>query len=594
MKPTHFRGKLRNKLFVVIAIVSVVPIVFVGALSWFSLTASHRVDVANLEDALLAEKLNEVRGTLQGLVAELQPNVIANNAQAIEATGPILLAQVFAAGKQFGLQSVSLVGLDGREVGSISAAYPQGAPTSTFADMSAASWFADVRGGKAYVSDEVDFSGSDPAITIAAPVKNQSGSAAFILTGTFALSAVEGAIRDAVLGDTGYLYLVDRNGKVIASSVNGPAQTADVSGMGIVKEVIQGKDFSGSDGQTRYVNFMGNPVVAAGRFVPQFGWGILAEWPAHEADASVNDILYKDLIVLGAAIAAVIAAGILLANLIVRPVRTLERGTELVAEGKFDTEVKIGTHDELEELGAAFNSMTAGLKRLEELKNEFVFIAAHELRTPVAAMKGYLTLILQGLAGTVDDTAKAFIEKVVKSNDRLAQLVNDLLEVSRSENGKLVIKVAPTDIAEPIKSVLSELQSLADKAQVRMVYEPPANLPRALADADRLKEVTMNLVGNAIKYMGHPGTITIANELTANELITHVSDTGLGISKEAQAKLFEKFYRVQTDYTKDIQGTGLGLFIVKEIIEKMNGKIWVGSEEGRGSVFIFSLPIARS
>jgi signal transduction histidine kinase len=113
-----------------------------------------------------------------------------------------------------------------------------------------------------------------------------------------------------------------------------------------------------------------------------------------------------------------------------------------------------------------------------------------------------------------------------------------------------------------------------------------------MADADRLKEVLINLVGNSIKYMGGAGTVTISHEVQGNNLVTHVKDTGLGMSKEAQAKLFEKFYRVQTEKTKQIQGTGLGLFIVKEIIEKMNGKIAVSSEEGKGSDFYFSLPIA--
>jgi len=123
-------------------------------------------------------------------------------------------------------------------------------------------------------------------------------------------------------------------------------------------------------------------------------------------------------------------------------------------------------------------------------------------------------------------------------------------------------------------------------------YEIPEGLPKVLADQDRIKEVVVNLVGNAIKYNAEGGHVWVAHEVKGREVITRVNDDGFGISKEAQAKLFEKFYRVQTDKTRDITGTGLGLFIVKEIIEKMNGKIFVESEEGRGSVFGFSLPAA--
>jgi signal transduction histidine kinase len=209
-------------------------------------------------------------------------------------------------------------------------------------------------------------------------------------------------------------------------------------------------------------------------------------------------------------------------------------------------------------------------------------------------MKGYLQLILEGTTGAISDGTRAFIEKVIASNQRLIQLVNDLLEVARSQAGRLTIQVAPIDLAASISSSLDELKSLADEKSVTMAYQPPADLPHVLADTDRVKEVVVNLVGNAIKYMGGAGSVAVSHEVADGHVITHVADTGLGISKEAQEKLFQKFYRVQTDKTKEITGTGLGLFIVKEIIEKMNGTIWATSEEGKGSVFSFSLPIANA
>jgi signal transduction histidine kinase len=220
-----------------------------------------------------------------------------------------------------------------------------------------------------------------------------------------------------------------------------------------------------------------------------------------------------------------------------------------------------------------------------------VFVAAHELRTPVAAMKGYLELILGGATGGVNDATREYIEKIIASDKRLVALVNDLLEVARSEAGRLTIKVAPTDIAPAIRGTLDELRSLADEKSIQLIYEPSADLPKVMADADRIKEVTVNLVGNAIKYMGGAGTVTVTHERVGGDLITHIADTGLGIPKDAEKKLFEKFYRVQTEKTKDITGTGLGLFIVREIIEKMGGTIQVASEEGKGSIFSFGLPV---
>jgi len=238
--------------------------------------------------------------------------------------------------------------------------------------------------------------------------------------------------------------------------------------------------------------------------------------------------------------------------------------------------------------------MIEGLKELEELQEEFVFVAAHELRTPVTAIKGYVQLVLEETTGPIDKQAKEFLSKVVDANNRLLQLVEDLLEVARSEAGRLIIEVAPIDIIKPIEGVYDQLKPLADEKNVSLVYKPK-DVPKVMADEKRINEIVVNLVGNAIKYMGGEGIITISHEKDEdkNMLITHVADNGMGMSKEGMENLFQKFYRVQTEETQEITGTGLGLFIVKQIIEKMGGTIWVESEEGKGSVFSFSLPISK-
>ena len=141
------------------------------------------------------------------------------------------------------------------------------------------------------------------------------------------------------------------------------------------------------------------------------------------------------------------------------------------------------------------------------------------------------------------------------------------------------------------RATLEELKPLLDEKKIAMNYEAD-DIPLVLADSIRLREVMVNLVGNAIKYSPKGGKVLITHEVSGKELTTHIKDTGFGISFEAQKKLFGKFYRVQTKETKDIPGTGLGLFIVKQIIEKMGGRIWVESKEGEGSTFSFALPVA--
>lgn len=275
---------------------------------------------------------------------------------------------------------------------------------------------------------------------------------------------------------------------------------------------------------------------------------------------------------------------------IINPINQIKIGIGEIEKGNFSKKVSIQTRDELSEVGNAFNRMADGLKRLEELRNEFVFIAAHELRTPVTAIRGYVSLVLEDAETALNKEVMELLDKVRQASERLNNLVDDLLEIARSEAGRLEIKVTPIDIKDPVRVALSEVKVLADQKSIALVYDPPSVLPHIMADATRLKEVMVNVVGNAIKYTPGTGTVTISHEIHDNELVTRIQDTGIGMSGEAQKRLFEKFYRVQTEKTRNIQGTGLGLFIVKEIIEKMGGRIWVASEENRGSTFSFSLP----
>ena len=587
-----FKGKLRNKIFLMMALVSIVPVVVAGFLSVWSITLSHKIDVANLEGVLIEQKRNEIKNFMDNVVGNLQLRVAYEQVSDIDPQAKkILLTQMLSGIPE--LEDIAFIGLDGKETLRYNKAYPDGVPENDLRDQSGLEKFVLTKDGKDYIGPLYHTLGG-PMVTIASPAKNKNGVVISILSGEVRLNRIKDIVSGARLGREGYLTLVDQGGFIVASGADRLIPRVSIKNLALVLGVLSGKDFLGPDQQTIYKSvFGGEEVVAAAKFLPEYGWGLISEWPIKEADASLNELLYNNLLVLAVVVVAVILASVLLATIIVRPIRALEVGTERVAEGKFEEVIAIKTGDELEELGESFNKMMAGLKRLEELKDEFVFIAAHELRTPVAAMKGYLSLVLDGTTGAINEKTKDFVQKVLHANERLVQLVNDLLEVSRSEAGRLVIKVAPIDLATPIHEVLSELEKMAEEKKVELVHEAPPGLPKVLADPDRLKEVMINLVGNSIKYMGGSGTVTISYEPTTNTLITHIKDTGLGMSKEAQAKLFEKFYRVSTEKTKNITGTGLGLFIVKEIVEKMGGKIWAESEgEGRGSTFSFSLPIA--
>jgi len=230
--------------------------------------------------------------------------------------------------------------------------------------------------------------------------------------------------------------------------------------------------------------------------------------------------------------------------------------------------------------------------RVDQLKNEFVYVAAHELRNPVSAIRMLVDIIYNDKRVTVEPVLRGYLAKIQEANERLLNLVEDLLEVSRTEAGRLKIHVGPQDIVAIVNGLLSELRPGAAAKGLTIRYSPPAQLPRVAADEIKLKEILTNLIGNAIKYNVTEGSVTIEHMIEEGLLVTRVSDTGIGISEADRQKLFQKFWRSEDMAVRAQAGTGLGLFIVKELVERMGGRIWVESHHGEGSIFSFSLPTA--
>jgi len=233
------------------------------------------------------------------------------------------------------------------------------------------------------------------------------------------------------------------------------------------------------------------------------------------------------------------------------------------------------------------------LKQFDKLKDEFVSLASHELRTPMTAIKSYLWLFLEMKDLPLNEKQKTYIERAYQSTDRLISLVNDMLNVSRIESGRLNITIKPFDLNKLLTEVIQELKPSAIKQQVNLeLVLTDNNLPSALGDINKIREVIINLVGNSLKFTTPGGTITIRIYRDKDMIITQVKDTGKGISQEDLPKLFHKFQTVGSNYLTKMnsQGTGLGLYLSKSIVAMHDGTIWAESEgEGKGSSFFFSL-----
>lgn len=231
-------------------------------------------------------------------------------------------------------------------------------------------------------------------------------------------------------------------------------------------------------------------------------------------------------------------------------------------------------------------------EELEQMKLDFVSMASHELKTPLTSVVGYLSVFLNETRDKLPKESLELLDKAVIATQQLQTLIQNLLNVNKIEREQLSVFPQPVDYQAIVSKAVEDLRSQAAQKQIILSLNlPPQELPKVLADPIRVGEVITNLLSNAINYTNPGGKVEVTASLSPVELTTTVSDTGIGIPKEAITHLFNKFYRVSNAQQRANKGTGLGLYISKSIIEKLHGRIWVESEVGKGSKFSFTLPI---
>ncbi len=228
-------------------------------------------------------------------------------------------------------------------------------------------------------------------------------------------------------------------------------------------------------------------------------------------------------------------------------------------------------------------------KELERMKSNFLSVVSHELRTPLHAIKGFVNIILMGKTGPVTEIQRDFLETVQEQTNNLQRLIDDLLEFSRLESGRSTIRLQPVDIPVVVEAVLDKLALAADSAQVTLINRTPEDIPSILADPWRLEQVVTNLVDNAIKFTPAQGQVVVTAQDVGDYIQVSVSDTGIGIPRDQQERIFDRFYQVDSGANRQYKGTGLGLTICRHIVEHHRGRIWVESEPGQGATFHFTI-----
>lgn len=294
---------------------------------------------------------------------------------------------------------------------------------------------------------------------------------------------------------------------------------------------------------------------------------------------------------LGYAVTASVVAALIvswiLSRRIVAPVRTLTLASEHIADGKYSERVQVHGSDEIAQLASRFNLMASQLEQVELMRRQLIGDVTHELRTPLTSIKGYMEGLVDGVLPANAET----FNQIHREADRLSRLVDDLQELSRVEAKAYSLEIRSVNVSSLVQTTLKRLSPQAAAKRILLRSNLPADLDPVLADEDRITQVLVNLVANAVQYTPEGGEVSISAKRHANEVLISIRDTGIGIPQEHLADIFTRFYRVDKSRSRNAGGgSGIGLTIARHIVEAHGGRIWVESAgEGQGSRFTFTL-----
>ena len=458
---------------------------------------------------------------------------------------------------------------------------------------------------------------------------------------TLAMAALEGAggvtiiqinlkfIADVVaqmrFGEAGQAYVVDSADKLVAH----PNLSLVLRRLDLSRVIPAGLRASGT-GNVPSANANGGPLGASRPLPSTFffeadgleggqvlssavridppGWWVVVEQPYSEALSSVFATLRRTLgfVLLGLALA--FAASYLLARMFAAPILQVQRGAARIGAGDLSARIDLHSGDEIEDLAAEFNKMAAQLEEyttgLEKMvadktaqlelanrhKSEFLANMSHELRTPLNAVIGFSDVLKEQYFGPLNDKQQEYVRDINESGQHLLSLINDILDLSKIEAGRMDLDLSRFNLPAAIDNALVLVREKAHRHNLQIKSTIGADIGDMVADERKLKQILINLLTNAVKFSHPGGWVLVAASRGTSEVMISVKDSGLGIAPQDQAAIFEEFHQLRTSVCAKQEGTGLGLALTKRFTELHGGRIWVESDVGKGATFTFTLP----
>lgn len=462
--------------------------------------------------------------------------------------------------------------------------------------------------GQTYFSPVYFRKETEPYMTVARTAGGRDGGVTAIDVN---LKFVWDVVSQIRIGKSGLAYVVDASGHLIAHpDISLVLQKLDWSTM---PQVRAAHPSSGSQQEEHPQTFAakdrtGHDVLTSSAPISTLGWYVITEVRLQEAFAPLVSELYRGALLLVVGLLFSVIASIFLARRMVQPIRALQEGAAQIGAGRLNQRLDVRTGDELQELAEQFNKMAADLKesysdlerKVEERtceleiankhKSEFLSNMSHELRTPLNAIIGFSEVLQERMFGEMNEKQAEYIDDIHSSGKHLLSLINDILDLSKVEAGRMELDLARFHLPSAIDNALTLVRERAGRHGIALSSVLDERLGEITADERKLKQILLNLLSNSVKFTPEGGQIKIAASRLAGSVEIAVSDTGIGISHQDQAVVFDEFRQVGTDYTKKSEGTGLGLALTKKFVELHGGAIQVQSELGKGSTFTFTLP----